>query len=32
MKKIINLVFISMLGGAITLSAYKIFFEKDVIL
>lgn len=31
MKKIINLVFISMLGGAITLSAYKIFFEKDVI-
>lgn len=31
MKKIITLVFISMLGGAITLSAYKIFFEKDVI-
>jgi Do/DeqQ family serine protease len=32
MKKILTLVFISMLGGAITLSAYKIFFEKDVII
>lgn len=31
MKKILTLVFISMLGGAITLTAYKIFFEKDVI-
>ena len=31
MKKILTLVFISVLGGAITLSAYKLFIEKDVI-
>ena len=31
MKKILTLVFISMLGGAITLSAYKIFFEKEIV-
>ena len=31
MKKILTLVFISMLGGAITLSAYKIFFEKKIV-
>ncbi len=32
MKKILTLVFISVLGGAITLSAYKIFIEKEVII
>ena len=31
MKKILTLVFISMLGGAITLSAYKIFFENEIV-
>ncbi len=30
MKKISSLLFISILGGAITLGAYKMFFEKEV--
>lgn len=29
MKKLLTLVFVSVLGGIITLSAYKIFIEKD---
>lgn len=29
MKKILNLVFVSVLGGVITLSAYKLFIEKN---
>ena len=31
MKKILTLVFVSVLGGAITLTAYKMFLEKDAI-
>jgi len=31
MKKILTLVLVSVLGGAITLSAYKLFLEKDTI-
>lgn len=29
MKKILTLLFVSVLGGIMTLSAYKLFFEKD---
>ncbi|HEX9825554.1 MAG TPA: trypsin-like peptidase domain-containing protein [Flavobacteriaceae bacterium] len=32
MKKILTLVLVSVLGGAITLSAYKIFLEKDPVI
>jgi len=31
MKKILTLVFVSVLGGAITLSAYKLFLEPEVL-
>jgi len=32
MKKILTLVLVSVLGGAITLSAYKLFLEKDSVI
>lgn len=32
MKKVLTLVLVSVLGGAITLSAYKLFIEKDALL